>query len=567
LNEKTHPPLDVEELSDSLLLDERSGRKDLVAKTNQPPQAPAPAVSHPAVQLPKPNPPPRPEVSARPIERAPPRRVEGDEAAENLPTVELRQLTPPYKPPTAEPSPPARSPAPPPPEPRPPIDVGSDIELTTLPRGMRSSVLSVIGPALRDASTLLSKLDAPYNRVRAQLRERPRRWAFLVLAPAVLGAGGVVAIRLARSRSHDSAHLAHAAAAKSSAAPAVQQPESLRSPIPDPPSPTCVRAGEPHIIAPNAMVAAGIEVRAFGGDIAIGFAANDHQAMLVRLDPKSLSVVESSTSTSTQPIRRVAPISGQNGHLSLAVDADRKGDLLRGRRTLPVDPPLQVGVADSHLAWAPWNRDVARNLWPLDRDVTVEALQGVQSASDPSSVVIAFRSSGAEWVGAAAGLGSLTPKGGLFRLDGLGPMVGSPAIAVNDGVVLMAWADRASADQPWRLRWARFKVGESPSAPRAFTPPPGGSGDQAMSPGLAVVPGGRFLLTWTQGPTSGHEVRGLTLWADGSPLGEPLNLSTSGSNAGQSQAAVTADGRGLVAFLESTPTGFQVAVTSVMCAQ
>ena len=69
---------------------------------------------------------------------------------------------------------------------------------------------------------------------------------------------------------------------------------------------------------------------------------------------------------STQPIRRVTPVAGPDGHLkNVAVDVDRKGDSLRGRRTLSVNPLLQIGVADAHLAWAPMNREVAGELWPL----------------------------------------------------------------------------------------------------------------------------------------------------------------------------------------------------------
>jgi len=549
LDDKTQPRADpdTEELSDSVLVEVR------------------------AAPLPKPNPPPRPEAVGRAADRAPRLPVEGDEVAENLPTVDLRQLGSasaiPQVPDQTRPVSPPASPEPSAGDPLPrPAAVSPDIELTTIPRGMRSPILSAMRLVFRQTSKLSTARNGLYDRVRTQLREPGRKWPWLVLAPAVLGIGiGVVAISLARSRSRESTASPAALPAATSGTGNVPIPSAVSSPISDPPSPICVRTGEPHVMAPNATLSAGIEVRTFDGDIALGFAANDHQAMLVRVDPKSLSVVESSSSASVQPIRRVTPALGPSGRLGLAVDVERKGDPLRERRTLPVDPPLQVGVAGGHLAWAPLNRDVAGKLWPLERDEAIEALRGARSESNPSSVVIAFRSTGAEWVGAADGVRGLAAKGGLFRVDGLGPTVGSPAIAVNDGAGIMVWADRASTDDPWRLRWVRFTEGEPPSAPKPFTTPPGGNGDQAMSPGLAVIPGGRFLVTWTQGPTSVHEVRGLTIWADGTPLGAPLAISNPGSNAGQSQAAVTPDGSGLVAFLESSSSGFQVAVVSISC--
>jgi hypothetical protein len=111
----------------------------------------------------------------------------------------------------------------------------------------------------------------------------------------------------------------------------------------------------------------------------------------------------------------------------------------------------------------------------------------------------------------------------------------------------------------------RFAAGESPGTPAVFTPPPGGKGDQAMSPSVAPIPGGRFLLVWTEGPPSAHDVRALTLSSDGNPVGAPLTLSSQDANAGQGQAAVTAQGSGAVAFLQSGGTGFEVVATPITC--
>src|ERR1019366_167272 len=155
----------------------------------------------------------------------------------------------------------------------------------------------------------------------------------------------------------------------------------------------------------------------------------------------------------------------------------------------------------------------------------------------------------------------LAPKGDLSHVEGLGTAVGSPAIALSAGGAMVAWSDRASSDEPWRLRWTRFDAGGTPSAPETFTPPAGGKGEQAMSPSLSALPGGRFLFVWTEGPASGHDVRALTFGPDGKPIGAPLVISNVGVNAGQGQAAVTASGQGVVAFLESGGNGFQVVAT------
>jgi hypothetical protein len=168
-------------------------------------------------------------------------------------------------------------------------------------------------------------------------------------------------------------------------------------------------------------------------------------------------------------------------------------------------------------------------------------------------------------MGVAEGTTSLAPKGELTRIDGLGTTVGSPAVAIGSGVVVVAWADRSSSDDPWHLRWVRFKAGTAPREPARFAPPPGGKGDQAMSPALTALSGGRFLLVWTEGPQSGHEVRAQTLAPDGSPIGTPLLASAEGSNAGAGQAAVNGSGQGVIAFLQSRSDGFEVAATAIDC--
>jgi hypothetical protein len=330
----------------------------------------------------------------------------------------------------------------------------------------------------------------------------------------------------------------------------------------------CSIAGESRIVAPAAIVAAGIEARAFDTDVALGFAPSDHQAALLRLDPSSLSISESSSSRAAYPIRHVTPVPGRGGRLGLAVDVDRPADPLQGRRTLPVDPPVQIGAsADDNLAWALPDQGIQGKLWSIDgqREAAIEALRGGRSESNLATVAIAFRRAGAVWVGTAERTSILTPIGRLSPIAGLGTVVGSPAVAVNEGVVIVAWADRTNLSDPWQLRWTRFRVGDTPAPPMTFVAPPGGKGQEVMSPGLAVLPGQRFLLVWTEGKTSDHEVRALTLSNDGTFIGSPLSISSAGVNAGQGQAAVTSSGRGVVAFLESFEGGFRVAVTPVAC--
>jgi hypothetical protein len=470
-----------------------------------------------------------------------------------------------------------------------------DVEVNALPRGTLSMARDAAKRALETLTSALRE-DSPTR----------RRWFLPVIAFAGLVVGvGVVALIVSVSRKGDDseARTESSAAVPSasvegalSAVPSASMPgaaiaaPAASAPLPSSPTqaapaagpavaaaPTdeavmsttaCKVAGKPHVVAPSAIVSAGIEVRTVGNDVALGFAPNEHQATAVRIDPSSLSLSSTVDAQSAESVRRVVPLASADGSLSIAADADRDGDVLQGRRTVPLDPPLDIGAAGGKVVWAHPGGPAAGAIWPLEGEGNVEALRGATEIgpTSPSSLTaIALRFAGSIWMGTAVGRDGLAPQGALTSASGTSSAVGSPAVAISDGVVMVAWADRAAAADPWRMRWVRFKAGEAPGEPGTFTPPAGGRGEQAMSPGLTAVPGGRFLLVWTEGPATRHDVRALTLSRDGQLIGKPLDISNRGVNAGQGQAAVNGARQGLVAFLESAPGGFQVVATAINC--
>jgi hypothetical protein len=323
-------------------------------------------------------------------------------------------------------------------------------------------------------------------------------------------------------------------------------------------------SGSPVEVAPKAILAPGVEVATAGDGFALGFATSDREAAAVSVKAGTLVVTGAAKARSTDPIRRVTPLSKKGGGLSLVVDADRKADRLQGRRVVLTDPPVQLGASGDHLAWARVGGRPSGTIWTIETGGPIDALRGtVDSAGQ--TVALAFRRGSAILVGTAASSGTLTSRGELSRLEGLGTAVGSPAIATAAGTSLVAWSDRTSSADPWSIRWTTFATGSAPHAAAIFAPPAGGKGGQAMSPSLAALPGGRFLLVWTEGPASGHQVRAVTLGQDGRPIGSPLNVSAEGINAGQGQAVATAEGNGVIAFLQSSSDGFAVAAVSVNC--
>jgi hypothetical protein len=415
---------------------------------------------------------------------------------------------------------------------------------------------------------------------REQSRGRPP-W----MVPAVLGGGLVVGIAVASilfaaTSKHDDTDAARAAAkaggsASASAGPsmptAATAAAAARRAAPGSASQAkvaaCTVSLPPHVLAPAAIVPAGIEVRPLGDSLAVGFASSEHEAHALRVDPGSLASSGDVTSRTPDPIRRVRPVAGAKDTLGLVVDADKKRDHIQGRRTLPIDPPLQVGASGGNLVWARAGAGPSGSLWALPGPDDIDAVRAA-SEGEPgeTTTAIAFRRSNAVWIGVVSGYRALTPKGDITHIAGLGSTVGSPAVAVNEGAVVVAWSDRASADVPWHIRMIHTKPGELPGEPVDFRAPSGGPGGHVMSPGLAAVPGGRFLLVWTEGPTSQQRVRAVTLTSSGEPVGKALEISNEAVNSGQGQAAVTATGaKGVVAFLQVTGDGFQVVATGIAC--
>jgi hypothetical protein len=398
------------------------------------------------------------------------------------------------------------------------------------------------------------------------LRRRPR------LVPVVMTVGLVVVLGLLGLVVRLVSGGSGSARSVRSSSPSTDLVASGAGAAAAPPASTspCTVAGRMRVVAPGAVVAAGVEAVSLGDGIALGFAPSEHDAAAVRLAPDFGVRAGGPTGHSEEAIRRVRPVLAGKEGLGIVVDTDAAVDRIHGRRTLPLDPPLQAGAVGSDLVWAHPGASAAGKLWSLDG--SLEDLDALRAASETSggttTTALTFRRGSSIFLGAAVGSEVPVAKGALSRIGGLGATIGSPTVAIDGGVVMLAWADRPSPDVPWRLRMTHTKAGDAPTEAVSFAPPAGGPGGHAMSPGLAALPGGRFLLVWTEGPVSQQRVRGVTLNLSGEPLGKPLEISVEGVNSGQAQAAVLASpgAQGVVAFLQATKDAFEVAVTPIACA-
>ena len=358
-----------------------------------------------------------------------------------------------------------------------------------------------------------------------------------------------------------------AAAAATSVAPTASTPP----PPPEEPAKhsgpsfgDCTVAGDAHIISPRAFIPSAVESLAVPGAVALGFATTGRDVVALTVDPTSLAITNTVKARAIGgDARRVSPVVMQ-GKLAVVADVDKR-DKLVGRRVIATATPIDVGVADNAIVWAPHGGLSYATMFPLDAEGgPVDAIRGVP-LSHTKGVAVAYRRAGAVHVGMAKGDAVYVPAAPTVRIAGLGPQVGSPAIGTTGDSVVVAWADRAAATDPWMVRWAKVDASGTASAPKELALPDGGLGTQAMSPSVAGLGNARFLVAWTEGPVSNHQVRAITLNADGTPSGAALSVSAAGLNAGQPQVAIGADGRGVIAFLAKGKAFYEIHATPLMC--
>jgi hypothetical protein len=388
---------------------------------------------------------------------------------------------------------------------------------------------------------------------------RPRLYLFAgAAALVVIIFFGTIIRLISGGSSDDTTPVASASVSASVSAP----PVTSHAPVPIVPPPvattalaSCSVAGDAHVVSPHALIQAGVEVVTLGDAVALGFASGPKEAMVATLDPATIAATATNKVAAANPVRRVTPNSSAD---KAAIDADAKTDAIRGRRAVA---GWDIGAADGNLVWATRGSATGTKLWALDADAAAEAIRGVATSD---GLAVAYRHNGAIFLGAAKG-DKLDAYGAPNKIAGLGPQVGSPTIAYGEGNVLVAWADRAATSDPWGIRIVAWHPGDAAKPAKSFALPPGGLGEHAMAPGLSALSGGKFLLVWTEGPVSSHQVRAQVLDADGSPSGNAMTVSAEGVNAGQGQAAVLSDGRGVAAFLAGSGKNFEVRATPIRC--
>jgi hypothetical protein len=391
--------------------------------------------------------------------------------------------------------------------------------------------------------------------------------------PKVLGAlsaGALVVVGLlafaafsggsSKSKSDEETAAKAGAAASASAAALAPLPEPAKAP----PVAACRLTGAPSRLAEKASKDIPLEILVASSSerARLGFATSEKGAQGVAIDLASLQVTPEFSKPPRERLRAVLPFGEDTAHYVTQLEGHN--DKVKAWRTISTDPPAVIGWSGTALAVTSKANHAPTTLFALDGSDPIDAIR-VAHAADGSHAVVFRRHGGIH--GAMIG-SDRSPLGDVARIAGAGAPpgspVGTPTIAVNDQSVAVAFADRASSDEPWSIRVGTAPLGSFPTSTTPFVAPPGGPGGATLAPALAGLPDGRWLLVWTEGSGGAHDVRGVTLGADLTPIGSALTVSREGSNAGQGAVALR-KGRGLVAYLALTEEGYEVWGTGVDC--
>jgi hypothetical protein len=327
----------------------------------------------------------------------------------------------------------------------------------------------------------------------------------------------------------------------------------------------CRLTGSPSRLAEKASKDVPLEllVASSGEKVRLGFATAANAAQGVSIDLASLQVTPEFTKPPRERLRAVLPFGDDSP--DYVTQLDGHADRVKAWRTISVDPPTVIGWSGTALAVSSKaNRGEPTALWPLEGPEPIDVIRAAHTADRGHAVV--FRRHGAIYGGMISA--DRAPQGDLAKIAGAGAPpgspIGTPTIAVNGQSVAVAFADRASSDEPWSIRIGTASLGSFPTTTTPFAAPSGGPGGATLAPALSGLPDGRWLLVWTEGSGGAHDVRGVTLGSDLATVGSAFSVSREGSNAGQGAVALRA-GRGLVAYLALTEEGYEVWGTGVDC--
>jgi len=278
--------------------------------------------------------------------------------------------------------------------------------------------------------------------------------------------------------------------------------------------------------------------------VALGYASAKSHAEGIIVDLDDLSVESRYSEELPRPVLRVTPLADRSP-VAFAVDYDVPN--VQTARTIAASPPLRVGVTYFGFVRIAETGDTTV-IWPGGRYDGIGEPAFVTTERDGYGITFrSGRTSGDVFAGWLTPSG--TADGDLVRIDAGAREVGAPAIGANDRNVVVVFPARAPGE-PWRLRIATAKRAKIPRTSRELDT---GSGSaDAVSPSIAALPNGGWLLQWIEGSAGARRVVVRALDAELRPVGLPLEIASGPGIQDVAGTLVPRAGRVLAVHLSAT---------------
>ena len=322
----------------------------------------------------------------------------------------------------------------------------------------------------------------------------------------------------------------------------------------------CLMSLAPARWAPRAAQSVPIELVATpGGKLAVGFGETALVPGGVLVDARSGEIGErAKLDEQPSPLERVVPLPSSK-ELRYA-PSTRTSEILVRAVHVAQAPSFLIGFGKDAVMRSDAAGETPVPLWPLESEKRADAMR-LRSVED-GGVVVVYRHEQRIWYGLLDEDSKVSLK--AQAVEGTAGKVGKPTAAVNRGRLVVAFAQKADAQSPIEILWAKGKYGEELGPAERIAIPAGGPKGNAMAPALAALSGGRWLLGWTEGCPKACTMRVQTYDQAFKPLGNALRVSPATGRFGQGVVGVVGE-TAAVGFLLDTGGSYELWGTVLQC--
>ncbi len=324
----------------------------------------------------------------------------------------------------------------------------------------------------------------------------------------------------------------------------------------------CTLSGEARKLADAVHLGVPLALQQVGsGRVALGYAASTTEAVGLTLDPMTLDAARAFSEGGSEKVLGVLPLSREDGRGGFATSRARKKSDNGGLVA------LSAGLA--HLSAGERGLEVRLDgstelLWP-----GAAAPQNTSPRAEPlgsSGALLTWRRGGLD---GDIVVGLLDPRGlargSAAKIASEAKEFGTPSPSVGEEEVLVTFASRSASDRPWRIELSRAPLGQLPATSRIFVPEGLSESASTLSPAATALPGGGWLLQWTQGENGKHRVWLQTLDHELAPVGPPLAAAPADAESGQGIPWAGADRRAAAFYIVRAGQQWELWGTALEC--